>query len=149
MNAIIATKKIALVLALMLIVSGCSIFTPTNNEVDIADVIGVEETGNTVDITSLNNQSVNVQVGDVIYLKLTGTANSGKQWTVVSPTGGEYLILKDHKVEGLNDEDAPNGEFTDEWWMLVAKTGEFTIGFDYGISGQEAERSFSVKVVSQ
>jgi len=113
------------------------------------EAYGVKETGLVIDITEMNQQSATTTPGDVLYLKLTGEAGSKKQWSVVSPTSGDYIMLKDHKVNGLGSTDAEDGQFTDEWWLKIENQGEFEIKFNYGAAGKEAEDSFSFIVVSQ
>lgn len=110
---------------------------------------GAPETGVVLDITEKNGQSSTAKPGDILYLKLTGEAASGKQWAVVSPTSSDYIMLKGHKLIGLTDSKAPDGQFTDEWWLKVEKTGNFELQFDYGVLGKKAEKSFQFSVVSQ
>ena len=109
------------------------------------------ETGTVIDVTDKSGQELNTKVGDVIYLKLEGEAKSGYQWQVVSPTSDSTLVLKDHKVIGINDPNIMDGKFTDEWTLRVEETGEVILQFDYIIPGkpQEPKDSFTVKILSQ
>ena len=114
-----------------------------------AEISGVPETGLVLDITEKNGQTTTVTPGDVLYLKLTGEADSGKQWTVTAPTKGNSLRLKDHKIVGLDNPEILAGQFTDEWWLKIEEPGAFDLKFDYGVSGEPAEQFFSLEVVSQ
>jgi hypothetical protein len=109
----------------------------------------VFETGRVLDISEKNDQAVQVVPGDVLYLNLSGEAESKKQWTVVSPTTGDHLLLKDQQVVGLNDKDILAGRFTVQYWFKILKTGEFNLQFDYGQPGKQVEKNFKVQVVSQ
>lgn len=102
------------------------------------------ETGTVLDITEKNGESATLVPGDVIYLKLVGEANSLKQWTVYSPTSTSALVLKDHKLVGLQDEEAE--EFTDEWWLKVVEAGNFNLTFNYGVPGKDVEDVFTFEV---
>lgn len=113
------------------------------------EIYGVPETGTVLDITEKNDQTIIVMPGDILYLKLKGESDSGKQWSVTSPTTGNFLMLKDHKTIGLNDPQILGGEFTDEWWLKIESKGEFYLQFDYGVVAKEAEKSFKLKVISQ
>jgi len=144
-------KKIFLSIAILVLtfsLVGCfkSNKTDSNQEPQFE---GAKPTGVVLDITEKNGQSGTVKPGDILYLKLTGEAASGKQWTVVSPATGDYLMLKDHKLIGLADSKAPDGQFTDEWWLKVEKTGNFELKFDYGVMGEKAEKSFQFSVITQ
>ncbi|MFA5022018.1 MAG: protease inhibitor I42 family protein, partial [Patescibacteria group bacterium] len=110
---------------------------------------GRAETGTVIDITSLNGQTVNAKLGDVIYIKLTGQANKGYQWSIASPTAADYLMLKDHKNSGLNDPNAAEGKFTDEWWLKVQNPGEFDLQFDYGQTKKPTTQTFKIKIITQ
>lgn len=113
------------------------------------EIYGVPETGRVLDITEINGQTATVTPGDILHLKLIGEANSGRQWSVISPTAGDYLMLKDHQVIGLDNSEILGGKFTDEWWLKVEKTGEFELQFDYSAVNKEPEDSFKFKVISQ
>lgn len=143
-------KKLSLgilVLTLTLLIAGCSKAKVTDTlENDIA-VYGVPETGVELDITEKNTLVATTTPGDVLYLKLLGEAASGKQWTVAAPTSGQQIMLKDHKIVGLGDEELEI--FTDEWWLKIEETGEFSLQFDYGKPGQKVEDTFILKIISQ
>lgn len=145
-------RKIAFALAALLIavnLSGCAANQTSGENSNAVAADGARETGTVIDLAAKNNQSVQAKVGDVLYIKLTGKAASGFQWFAISPTSDGWVMLKDHVVVGLNDPNAPNGEFTDEWWLKVEKAGSFTIQFDYSKPNKKAEQSFKVSVVSQ
>lgn len=108
---------------------------------------GVPETGRVLDISEMNDQTATVTPGDVLYFKLTGEADSGYQWSVTGPTSGDYLMLKDHKVVGLNDPES--GTFTDEWWLKIEEPGDFDLQFEYGLPGKDPEEFFRFKVISE
>ena len=107
--------------------------------------------GQTYDVTDKNGEAVTVEPGDVLYLKLEGESQSGWQWSVVSPTSGEFFVLQDHQTVGLDDPDVLDGKFTDEWWIKVQESGESNLQFDYGVPGKadEPQDSFGLKVISQ
>ena|SRR3989344_3835615 len=111
--------------------------------------VSVAETGTVVDITEKNNQSITVTPGDVIYVKLTGEAASGNQWSVISPVSGDFVSLKDHIVIGLTDRNAKDKQFIDEWWIKVEKKASFDLQFDYGRPNDKAKKSFKISIVSQ
>lgn len=113
------------------------------------EIYGVKETGNVIDISDKNGQTITTTPGDVLYLKLTGEAESNNQWNVVAPVAGNFLMLKDHKVTGLIDKKVLEGKFTDEWWLKIENKGTFEIQFNYGEVGKDAENSFKLQVVSQ
>ena len=142
-------KKVLIVTVLVLsltVLYGCQKKNTTAAPVISASVT---ETGTVVDVTEKNTQSITVVPGDVIYVKLTGEAASGNQWTVVSPVSGDFVSLKDHVVVGLTDRAAKDKQFTDEWWIKVEKKGTFDLQFDYGRPNDKAKKSFKVSVVSQ
>lgn len=113
------------------------------------DVSGVPKTGRIIDISEQTGQLVIVTPGDVLYLKLEGESNSGKQWSVSKPTAGDYLMLVSHSNIGLTDPGVLEGKFKDEWSLKVEKTGDFDLEFIYGLPNQEPEKVFSVKIISQ
>lgn len=142
-------KKALIVTVLILsltVLYGCQ-----KKNTTVAPVIpaSVTETGTVVDVTEKNTQSITVVPGDVVYVKLTGEAASGNQWTVVSPVSGDFVSLNDHVVVGLTDRNAKDKQFTDEWWIKIEKKGSFDIQFDYGRPNDKAKKSFKVSVVSQ
>ncbi|MBI3290831.1 protease inhibitor I42 family protein [Candidatus Falkowbacteria bacterium] len=138
---------VVLILFLALTISACKKKPsgPTEEEV-IFD--GVRETGLVLDISEKSGQSATTTPGDVLYIKLTGEAGSGNQWTVIAPTTGSFLMLKDHKATGLTDE-AEGAIFTDEWWLKIEETGNFEIGFSYGVPGEEPLDFFNFNVISR
>ena len=115
----------------------------------LINISGAPETGVVLDVSDKTGQTVTVSPGDVLYLKLTGEADSGKQWVVVSPTTGDYVMLKDHKVVGINDPKILEGQFTDEWWIKIEDTGTFTLQFNYGVMGKAVEDSFKLEIISE
>lgn len=135
---------VILVLTLAIVVVGCN-----KKEVEEVDVriFGVAETGLVIDVTDRNGGQATTTPGDVIYIKLTGEADSGKQWFVTAPTSGSNIMLKDHVVTGLVD--AELEEFTDEWSIKVEEKGEFSLKFAYGATPEEPEDTFEIKVISQ
>ena len=140
--------KLYSLIALLLIVgvaTGCFRKTTT---ADTAPV-GVVETGTIIDVTEKNGQTIAAVPGDVMYVKLTGEAASGKQWSVIKPITGSALELKDHKIVGLVDPAVLNGRFTDEWWLKILESGLIEVQFNYGESGKESETSFAITVNSQ
>lgn len=139
-----------LILLLVFSLHGCGC-SKQDVEVDAWDyeAYGVKESGKVIDITELNGQATTTAIGDVLYLKLIGEADSKKQWNVISPTSGDYIMLKDHKVKDLANPEAEGGQFTDEWWLKIENQGEFKIKFNYGILGEEIERSFSLEIIGQ
>lgn len=145
------TKKILIIfIAMFLVVSLSACFKKTEFETEDQLIIeGAAETGRIIDITGQNNQSAVAAPGDIIYVKLTGEADSGKQWNIVSPTSGDFLMLKDHKIVGLSDSEILNEEFTDEWWFKVEKTGTFNLQFDYALFGKDPEHFFKFEVISR
>lgn len=143
-------RKIFVIAALALsltVLYGCQ--KKTTTAVTPPAPVSVAETGTVVDVTEKNNQSITVVPGDIIYVKLTGEAASGNQWTVVSPISGDAVSLKDHVVVGLTDRNAKDKQFTDEWWIKIEKTGSFDLQFDYGRPNDKAKKSFKVSIVSQ
>ena len=144
-------KKISLLFITLLLAFSLSACFK-KDKIDLAqevEISGVPETGRVLDITQMNDKTATVTPGDVLYFKLEGEADSGKQWNVIGPTSGNYLMLKDHKVVGLNNPDIESGKFTDEWWLKIEDTGIFDLEFEYGLPDQEAEEFFNFKVVSQ
>lgn len=129
------------VLLLAVILTGCAKKTEENKSTLPEDF---PETGNTVDISQRSGESATLVPGDVIYVRLVGENRSQKQWSVVSPTSSDILVLNDHKVTGLNDETAE--EYIDEWWLKVVKRGSALIQFDYGIFGEEPDQSFTFNI---
>lgn len=129
------------VLLLAVIFTGCTKKTGENKTVLPEDL---PETGNVVDVSQKSGGSMNFVPGDIVYIRLVGEANSQKQWSVVSPTSSDILVLKDHKITGLTDETAK--EFTDEWWLKVVKRGQTLLQFDYGIFGEAVEQSFTFNI---
>lgn len=107
------------------------------------------ETGVIIDVTERNGEVVSAQPGDVVYVKLTGESAAQKQWSVISPTSSNAIELKDHKIVGLLDPEVLDGRFVDEWWLLVLKSAEIELQFDYGVLGEEAEDTFAVTIQSQ
>jgi len=113
------------------------------------EIKGVPETGTIIDISDKNSQSVTATPGDVLYLKLTGEADSGKQWSVSEPTSGNFLMLKDHKLVGMNDPNILEGQFSDEWWLKIEEKGTFKLKYIYGVVNQEVEKTFELEINSQ
>ena len=153
-NLTVSMKKILLlfvILSLFFSLSACFKKAGSDLSKDSKDteIDGVSETGLVLDISEMNDKTATVTPGDVLYFKLEGEADSGKQWSVVGPTSGDYLMLKDHKVVGLNNPEIEGGKFTDEWWLKIEDTGIFDLEFEYGLPNQEAEEFFSFKVISQ
>lgn len=143
-------RKFLISLTILSLAFGLSACGQKTEELDFdLEMFGVPETGRVLDIGDKSGQRSTTTPGDVLYLKLTGEADSGKQWAVTSPTSGDYLILKDHKVTGLNDPEVSNGQFIDEWWLKIESTGIFDLQFDYGVIGQVAEQTFKLEVISQ
>ncbi|MFA6215394.1 MAG: hypothetical protein WC768_02410 [Patescibacteria group bacterium] len=142
-------KNLILLLILFLAVTVSACGKTVKTEPETINVNGASETGTTIDLSDKNGQTVNAKIGDVLYLKLTGVAASGKQWLVVAPTQGDFLLLKDHKLVGLNDPKVLAGQFTDEWWLKIEKAAAFDLQFDYGIFGKKSEQSFKVTITSQ
>ena len=144
-------KKISFFITVFILastLSACKKSTPVPIEqVNINP--GVVETGNIIDASGKNSQTINVVPGDLIYLKLMGEAKSGKQWTVISPAQGDSLSLKEQKVIGLDDKEILAGKFSSEWWLKVETKGEFDLQFDYGKLTKKAEQIFKIKVISQ
>ena len=140
-------------LLLLGIIFGLTIFLAAcgkkNEPTDKYNAAGVPETGLVIDVSELNDQTVTTTPGDILYLKLTGEADSGNQWSAISPTGGGHIMLSDHKLIGIIDPEILDGQFTDEWWLKVEKTGTFYLQFDYGAFGSEVIESFKLEVVSQ
>ena len=124
-------KKISFFITVFILastLSACKKSTPVPIEqVNINP--GVVETGNIIDASGKNSQTINVVPGDLIYLKLMGEAKSGKQWTVISPAQGDSLSLKEQKVIGLDDKEILAGKFSSEWWLKVETKGEFDLQF--------------------
>lgn len=127
-------------LALTLVSSGCIKKT-------VDPITGVKETGTVIE--AVNGQSYQAKPGDVVHVKLTGQAKSGKQWSVASSTTIDLVMLKDHQVTGLEETASAEEELVDQWWIKVEKTGEITLSFNYGSPGSEILDSFSVKIISQ
>ena len=96
-----------IILFLAFSLSACRKNTETERQ---REIFGVPETGTVLDITEKNGQTLTVTPGDILYLKLRGESKSGKQWSVISPTSGNFLMLKDHKLIGLNDTQIPQAE---------------------------------------
>ncbi len=143
------SKKIILILlvsAMSLSLAGC-----WRKKVETAVTQEIAETGQTYDVSDKTGQAITVEPGDVLYLKLAGEAKSGLQWQVASPTSGNFLVLKDHQAVGLDDPNALDGKFTDEWWLKVQETGEVNLRFNYVVPGKpdEPKNSFELKVISQ
>ncbi len=139
---------------LLLVVFGLAIFLSACGkkeqpvDVDEFNTAGVPETGLVIDVTELNGQTATTTPGDVIYLKLSGEADSGNQWSVISPTTGGYIMLTDHQLIGIADPTILDGQFTDEWWLKIEKVGTFDLQFDYGTFGSEVIESFELEIVS-
>ena len=113
--------------------------TPANVSSEIAD------TGKVTDVSAMNGQTVNAVPGDVLYLKLSSKTDKNKQWSVASTTDVENLILKDHKVAGLD-----SATTTSEWWPKIAKSGPVKLQFDYGQFQKKVEYTFKIDIaVSQ
>jgi len=144
-------KKIFLSLTILFLVFSLSACFKKEAEevVSTPKVEGTVETGLVLDVTEKNDQTVETTPGDVLYLKLVGEANSNRQWTVTSPTSGDFLLLKDHQVIGLTDPEVLGGQFTDEWWLKIENKGEFDLQFSYGEPNKKAEKIFKAKVISQ
>lgn len=144
-------KKIYLslvILAMAFSVTACAP-KPAAESVNQTVSDGVKETGNVIDVSDKDGQTVTAKVGDVIYFKLVGKAASGNQWTVVKPVSGDSILLKDHKTTDINNSKAPNGEFSDEWWIKIEKSGTIEMQFDYGVLGKKAAKSFKITIDSQ
>jgi chagasin family peptidase inhibitor I42 len=135
----------------LVVVIGLLGLTACTKNTDEPKVEGQEETGRVLDITEMAGQSAITTPGDILYLKLVGESNSGLQWQAVAPTSGNYLLLKDHEVIGLDDSNILEGQFTDEYWLKVEETGEFNLKFDYvtPAKANELEDSFEIKIISQ
>lgn len=108
--------------------------------------VGVPETGVVTDISKRTGEEITATPGDVLYLKLSGLGGSGKQWTSVSPTSSDCLILKDQRISNLNE---PKASSTFEWWLKVEKTCQVNVQFDYGKLLKKVESSFAVTVSSK
>lgn len=132
-----------LILALTIVFTGCKKKVVEETPV----IIGVPETGKVIDVTSLNGGQATTTPGDIIYIKLTGEPVSGKQWSLVRFPTSSQLMLKDHLVTGLEDDQA--SQFTDEWRIKIEETGEFLLKFDYGITNEEAEFIYEINIISQ
>jgi len=144
-------KKTFLILAIFVLavfISACQKSAPAPIEQTNVNR-GVPETGNVIDVSEKSGETFNVVPGDVVYLKLVGQSKSGKQWTVVSPTQGDYLSLKEQKVTGLDDKEILAGKTNFEWWLKIENKGEFDLQFDYAKPGKKAEQTFKIKVISQ
>ncbi|MFA6410378.1 MAG: protease inhibitor I42 family protein [Candidatus Buchananbacteria bacterium] len=147
-------KKIFLAFSILILLfglTGCFNFnaqSKAEKAAQQAKISGRPESGKVVDLTALNGQTVNVSLGDVLYIKLMGEANKGYQWKVTSPVTGDYLWLKDHKTVGLTDPKAPDGKFTDEWWLKAENPGTFDLQFEYGLVGKTPTQTFKVQVIS-
>lgn len=135
-----------IVLSLTFSLTAC--FKKQVDESEVA-IDGVPETGRVLDISDKIGQTATVTPGDILYLKLTGESDSDKEWSVVAPTTGDYLKLKDHKVIGLTDPKILDGQFTNEWWLKIEAEGIFDMQFDYGVAGQKVEDSFEIKIISE
>src|SRR3989338_3335006 len=98
----------SLILLAGLAVTGCKKAEPVDTGLDQGS--GVPETGLVIDISDKNGSSATTTPGDVLYIKLTGAPDYGKQWNVAAPTSGDWIMLKDHKVVDLNNQEAK--EFT-------------------------------------
>ncbi|HLC89494.1 MAG TPA: protease inhibitor I42 family protein [Patescibacteria group bacterium] len=144
-------KKIFLILSIFILV----IFISACQKSALAPIaetnlnLSVAETGTVIDVSEKSGETFNVVPGDVVYLKLVGQSKSGKQWTVVSPTQGDYLSLKEQKVTGLDDKEILAGKTNFEWWLKIENKGEFDLQFDYAKPGKKAEQTFKIKVISQ
>ncbi|OGY50222.1 MAG: hypothetical protein A2951_01590 [Candidatus Buchananbacteria bacterium RIFCSPLOWO2_01_FULL_56_15] len=135
-------KSLALILFLALLLAGCG-----KRESAVAPaVVGVPETGVVIDLSERNGSEVTTRPGDVLYLKLTGEGGSGKQWTTVSPTSSDCLILKDQQVANLTE---PAASSTFQWWFKVEQTCRVDVRFDYGKLLKKADASFGVHITSQ
>ena len=140
-------KKLSFALLILLVavvMAGC-----TKAKAPGYDVVanGVKPTGNVIDITDLNGQATSTTPGDVVYVKLVGLPNDGKQWNFSSPTSGQPLMLTDHQVTGRGDKTAT--EVVDQWWLKVEQTGTIHLQFDYGKSNKKADKSFKFDIISQ
>lgn len=144
-NGVKRFSFVILVLALAIVVVGCKKKVVEEEIID-PRIFGVPETGVVIDATDRNGGSATTTPGDIIYIKLTGEALSGKQWSVAAPTSGSQLMLFDHQVVDLLNEEAE--EFTDEWWLKIEETGEFLIKFTYGQPGIQPEDSFELNIIS-
>lgn len=138
---------VLLLLILTMASTGCWFKKPSESKVGQEEF----ETGTVIDVSDKSGQEVTVKIGDVIYLKLEGESKSGFQWQVISPTSESSLILKDHKVVGIDDPNVLGGKFTDEWWLKVQEAGETQLQFSYVMPTKplEAKKSFELKVISQ
>ena len=135
-------RKLILFLLLAIILAGCG-----KREAAVTPVVvGVPETGVVIDLSERNGSEVTTGPGDVLYLKLTGEGGNGKQWTTVSPTSSDCLILKDQQVANLNE---PATSSTFQWWFKVEKACRVDVSFDYGKLLKSADASFSVHITSQ
>lgn len=105
------------------------------------------ETGTVLDISDQNGGSALLVPGDIIYVKLVGEAASGKQWTAVIPTTKESLVLMDHKLTDLNNEEVDF--FTDEWWIKVVEPDVFTLQYNYGLPFEDVEQTFTFDITIQ
>ena len=146
------TKKIVFFSAIFLLafsLVACTPKKPMVDNVNQSQADGVKETGSVIDASDKNGQTIAAKIGDVIYFKLTGQAASGNQWTVVKPVSGDAILLKDHRATDINNPQAPNGEFTDEWWIKIEKSGTIEMQFDYGVSGKKSTKSFKLTIDSQ
>lgn len=101
------------------------------------------------DLTDKDGQEIKVTIGDVLYIKLTGKTNSGYQWNINGSTSNEFLLFKKHQVTGFGDPKILAGNFTDEWWLVVEKKGNFDLEFNYGKFKKEPESYFKAKIISE
>lgn len=138
-------KSLLLLLVSAAVLVGCgkqTVAVPAAPEVQV----GVPETGVVTDISARAGQEITATPGDVLYLKLTGLGGTGKQWSSVSPTSSDCLVLKDQHVSNLNEKNASS---TFEWWLKVEKTCQVNVQFDYGKLLKKVESSFAVTVSSK
>lgn len=136
----------ALILVVSLSVLGCWRKKPDNTLNQ-----ETEKIGQTYDVSDKSGQEITVAPNDILYLKLEGESKSGFHWQVASPTSGNFLVLRDHKLVGLDDPEVLSGKFTDEWWLKVQETGEANLQLDYVVPGKskEPKNSFKLKIISQ
>lgn len=142
-------KKILLVLIVGAVITlvGCQKKSSQNIVTPVPT--SVIETGTVIDVSDKNGQTITTVPGDVIYIKLVGEAASGNQWSVTSTSSSNMVSLKDHKLVGLMDKNAPNKQFIDEWWIKVERTGVFDLRYEYGRPGTASKKTFAVSIISQ
>lgn len=150
---------LALVFAASLSACGKKADWPGREAKTNINVNGVPETGKVIDITDLNNQTATTTPGDILYLKFFGILEDGRQWDFISPTAGDYLMLKDHQLSQAPDEKNPKIEnYVNEWRLKIEKTGIFDLQFNYNnysrlgkksLTAPKPDKIFKLKIISE